>query len=86
MLTFKTKNISNSKPPVFTFWGLAVFILIIKISALNDTVVSQREGETLDVAYDFEDYRKKVNRYIEEHGDTLVIHKLKKYAFNSIGL
>lgn len=29
-----------------------------------------------DAAYDFEDYRAKVNRYVNEHGNTLVIHKL----------
>ena len=27
-------------------------------------------------AYDFEDYRAKVNRYVNDHGDTLAIHKL----------
>lgn len=30
----------------------------------------------LDVAYDFEDYRAKVNRYVNENGDTLAIYKL----------
>lgn len=30
----------------------------------------------LDIAYDFEDYRAKVNRYVNEHGDTMAIHKL----------
>jgi type I restriction enzyme R subunit len=30
----------------------------------------------LDAAYDFEDYRAKVNRYVNENGDTLAIHKL----------
>ena len=30
----------------------------------------------MDPAYDFEDYRAKVNRYIGEHGDTLAIYKL----------
>lgn len=30
----------------------------------------------LDAAYDFEDYRAKVNRYVNEHGDTLAIYKL----------
>ncbi len=28
------------------------------------------------VAYSFEDYRDKVNRYVNEHGDTLAIYKL----------
>jgi len=30
----------------------------------------------LDPAYDFEDYKKKVNRYVNEHGNSIVIHKL----------
>ena len=38
--------------------------------------MNQREGETLDAAYDFEDYRKKVNRYVEEHKNDEVIYKL----------
>jgi len=44
---------------------------------LNDFVVSRKEGETLDAAYDFEDYKFKVNRYIEEHKDHLAIWKLR---------
>lgn len=44
---------------------------------LQDPVTAQQEGVLLDAAYDFEDYRKKVNRYVEEHGDTMAIHKLK---------
>ena len=28
-------------------------------------------------AYDFGDYRAKVNRYVNEHGEPLAIHKLK---------
>ncbi len=43
---------------------------------LTDFVVAQKEGEPLEAAYDFEDYRTKVNRYINEHGDTLAIYKL----------
>ena len=30
----------------------------------------------MDAAYDFEDYRAKVNRYVNEHGNTLAIYKL----------
>ena len=30
----------------------------------------------MDAPYDFEDYRAKVNRYINEHGNTMAIHKL----------
>ena len=43
---------------------------------LTDSIIDQQEGVQLDVAYDFEDYREKVNRYIGEHGNTLAIHKL----------
>lgn len=43
---------------------------------LDDPVIDKQEGETLDAAYDFEDYRKKVNRYIEEHKNDAVIYKL----------
>ncbi|MBP3294937.1 MAG: DEAD/DEAH box helicase, partial [Lachnospiraceae bacterium] len=49
----------------------------IIITHLNDPVIESKEGEALDAAYDFEDYRKKVNRYVEEHGDSIAIHKLK---------
>ncbi len=43
---------------------------------LKDVITDQQEGVQLDPAYDFEDYRKKVNRYIEEHRDVMAIHKL----------
>ena len=43
---------------------------------LDDPVIDKQEGEALDAAYDFEDYRKKVNRYIEEHKNDAVIYKL----------
>lgn len=43
---------------------------------LSDPVTAQNEGKILGTAYDFEDYRKKVNRYIEEHKDEPVIYKL----------
>jgi type I restriction enzyme R subunit len=52
----------NSRPKIFT--------------RLNDPVIDRQEGETLDAAYDFEDYRKKVNRYIEDHKNDAVIYKL----------
>ena len=45
-------------------------------TSLDDSVMNKREGETLDAAYDFEDYRKKVNRYVEEHKNDEVIYKL----------
>lgn len=46
------------------------------ITNLKDPILEQKEGDPLDPAYDFEDYRKKVNRYVNEHGDTLAIYKL----------
>ena len=46
------------------------------ITHLTDPIVDQQEGVQLDPAYDFEDYREKVNRYINENGNTLAIYKL----------
>lgn len=46
------------------------------ITKLTDPITEQTEGIELDAAYDFEDYRDKVNRYIGEHGNSLAIHKL----------
>ena len=46
------------------------------ITGLSDVITDSREGRTLDAAYDFEDYRRKVNRYIEEHKDEEAIYKL----------
>ena len=43
---------------------------------MADPILDVKEGETLDPAYDFEDYKKKVNRYVNEHGNSIVIHKL----------
>jgi type I restriction enzyme R subunit len=43
---------------------------------LDDPIVDKQEGNILDAAYDFEDYRKKVNRYVEEHKNDAVIYKL----------
>lgn len=46
------------------------------ITHLTDPVIDQQEGVQLDAAYDFEDYRAKVNRYVNENGNTLAIYKL----------
>lgn len=46
------------------------------ITKLTDPVTEQQEGVQMEAAYDFEDYRAKVNRYVNDHGDTLAIHKL----------
>lgn len=47
------------------------------ITSLSDPVIDREEGNALPAAYDFENYRMKVNRYINEHSDTLAIYKLK---------
>lgn len=46
------------------------------ITKLTDPIIGSQEGVQLDTAYDFEDYRAKVNRYVNEHGNTLAIYKL----------
>ena len=46
------------------------------VTRLTDPVIDRREGDLLDAAYDFGDYRAKVNRYVNENGDTLAIYKL----------
>lgn len=46
------------------------------VTKLTDPVIDSQEGIQLDAAYDFEDYRAKVNRYVNEHGNTLAIYKL----------
>lgn len=44
---------------------------------LSDDVLGTVEGKVLEHTYDFEDYKRKVNRYIEEHRDHLSIYKLR---------
>lgn len=46
------------------------------ITRLTDPVIDRQEGRPLENGYDFEDYRSKVNRYINEHTDTMAIYKL----------
>lgn len=46
------------------------------VTKLTDPIVDAQEGIALEAAYDFEDYKAKVSRYVNEHGDTLAIHKL----------
>ena len=43
---------------------------------LTDPVINYEEGVEVEAGYDFEDYRLKVNQYINQNRDTLVIHKL----------
>jgi type I restriction enzyme R subunit len=44
---------------------------------LADEILTFNEGKAMYQAYDFEDYKLKVNRYIENNRDTLAIHKLR---------
>lgn len=46
------------------------------LTKLDDPILDRKEGDVLGAAYDFEDYRKKVNRYVEEHKNDAVIYKL----------
>lgn len=46
------------------------------VTKLFDLIIDQQEGVALEAAYDFEDYREKVNRYVNEHGNTMAIYKL----------
>ena len=48
---------------------------IIK-TVLTDPIVETKEGDVLPIVQDFENYKKKVNRYIEENKDSLAIFKL----------
>ncbi len=43
---------------------------------LDDPILESKEGDPIAAAYDFEDYSKKVNRYVEEHKNDAVIYKL----------
>ncbi|EHQ92330.1 DEAD/DEAH box helicase family protein [Desulfosporosinus youngiae] len=44
---------------------------------LADDILEVKEGEAIYQAYDFEDYKLKVNRYIEQNQDHIAIHKLR---------
>lgn len=46
------------------------------ITRLSDPIIDQKEGDPMDPGYDFEDYRAKVNRYVNENGNALAIYKL----------
>lgn len=46
-------------------------------TSISDEVLLVKEGEEMDAAYDFTDYRLKVNRYIEENKNHVAIHKLR---------
>ena len=46
------------------------------VTRLMDPVIDRQEGQTINGGYDFEDYRAKVNRYVNEHADSTAIYKL----------
>lgn len=52
---------------------------------LADPIMDLQENVQLDAAYDFEDYRARVNRYVTEHSETLAIHKLTHNIPLSVG-
>ena len=46
------------------------------ITRLTDPIIEEKEGDPLEAPYDFEAYHDKVNRYVNEHGNTMAIYKL----------
>lgn len=56
-------DVVNPKPPIYT--------------DIEDLFSEPKVGEEIDYGYDFEDYRLKVNRYIETHKDDVAIWKLR---------
>ncbi len=62
-LIYLTIDEGGGKKPVFT--------------NLSDEVLEIHEGRAMYEAYTFEDYKLKVNRYIEQNRDSIVIHKLR---------
>ncbi|MFC6333317.1 DEAD/DEAH box helicase family protein [Paenibacillus septentrionalis] len=44
---------------------------------LKDEVLEEQIGKEMEAAYDFEDYKLKVNRYIEQNKDQIAIFKLR---------
>lgn len=55
------------------------------MTSLEDPILSRKEGDILDAAYDFEDNRLKVNRYIEQHKDHIAIWKLRNNVKLELG-
>ncbi|MGV8907279.1 MAG: DEAD/DEAH box helicase family protein [Acetobacterium sp.] len=48
------------------------------VTNLYDPVLARTEGTVMEAAYDYGDYKIKVNRYINDHKDTLAIQKLRR--------
>lgn len=55
------------------------------ITRLTDPIIGEQEGVQLEPPYDFEDYRAKVDRYVNENGNTLAIYKLTHNIPLSVG-
>lgn len=55
------------------------------ITRLTDPIIGEQEGVQLEPPYDFEDYRAKVGRYVNENGNTLAIYKLTHNIPLSVG-
>ena len=55
------------------------------ITCLTDPIIGEQEGVQLEPPYDFEDYRAKVDRYVNENGNTLAIYKLTHNIPLSVG-
>jgi type I restriction enzyme R subunit len=47
------------------------------ITNLYDPVLERKEDQWMEAAYDYGDYRMKVNRYVNDHKDALAIWKLR---------
>lgn len=55
------------------------------ITRLTDPIIGEQEGVQLEPPYDFEDYRAKVDRYVNENGNALAIYKLTHNIPLSVG-
>ena len=55
------------------------------ITRLTDPIIGEQEGVQLEPPYDFEDYRAKVDRYVNGNGNTLAIYKLTHNIPLSVG-
>ena len=55
------------------------------ITRLTDPIIGEQEGVQLEPPYNFEDYRAKVDRYVNENGNTLAIYKLTHNIPLSVG-
>ncbi len=55
------------------------------ITRLTDPIIGEQEGVQLEPPYDFEDYRAKVDRYVNKNGNTLAIYKLTHNIPLSVG-